>query len=826
MPIRSGSRLGPYEIVAPIGAGGMGEVWRARDPRLGREVAIKVLPASFSADADRLRRFEQEARAAGILNHPNITAVLDIGEHDGAPYVVQELLEGETLRDVLADGKLPAHKAIDYAIQIAHGLAAAHEKGIVHRDLKPTNLFVTRDDRIKVLDFGLAKLIDRTDEKPTFADSTRTASTEIGVILGTLGYMSPEQVRGQAADARSDIFSFGAVLYEMLMGVRAFRGDSEADVMTAILREEPDGLAARNPNLSSEVVRVVGHCLEKSAERRFQSARDLAFDLEGLSFASGEPPALKTLRSREVSTAGRPAYRRLTFRRGTIVVARFAPDTHTIVSCVRWEGAPLETYTIRRESPESRPLGLSEARLLAVSSTGDLAVVVRAERTARGGRSGGILARMPLGGGAPRELLENVKWADWSPDGSALAVVRQIGDRERLDFPIGNPVYEPPGWIGFPRVSPHGDSVAFINYSGIGGSTGSIAVVDRRGRVERLSEESNNVQGLAWAPGGDEVWFTSSHLGSARALRAITLQRRERLVEQVPGDLHLHDVSPSGSVLLAHEVSRYGILCRVEGQPAERELSWFDYSVGPSLSDDGNTILFAEGGEGGGPLASSYLRGTDGSAAIRLGEGAALALSPDGRWALSQPVSRERLLLLPTGPGEPRELIHKGLTHHEVAAWSPNGKRILFAANEAGRHLRSYVQNIDGSEARPVTPEGTIAYAISPDGGSVAGGDLVPKLYSIDGGDPAPIPGVQSGDIPIRWHEDGHSLFVRAGYLPARVFRVDTTTGARELFLELMPSDPSGVAFIGSITLTPDAASYAYGYTWMRSDLYVVEGLA
>ena len=282
MTLASGSKLGPYEIVAPIGAGGMGEVYRARDPRLGREVAIKVLPASFSNDPDRLRRFEQEARAAGALNHPNVTAVYDIGTFDDAPYVVSELLEGETLRARLAGGALAPRRAIDYASQIANGLAAAHEKGIVHRDLKPENLFVTKDGRVKILDFGLAKLTqaDSSGPQTNLPTAPVNAATEPGVVLGTLGYMSPEQVRGRPADARSDIFSFGAILYEMLSGQRAFHRDTAADTMSAILREDPPDLSSTNRLVPAALDRIVHHCLEKDPEARFHSAHDLAFQLQ------------------------------------------------------------------------------------------------------------------------------------------------------------------------------------------------------------------------------------------------------------------------------------------------------------------------------------------------------------------------------------------------------------------------------------------------------------------------------------------------------------------------------------------------------------------
>jgi serine/threonine protein kinase len=295
--ISRGSRLGPYEVLAPLGAGGMGEVYRARDPRLGREVAIKVLPASLSKDADRLRRFEREARAAGVLSHPNITAVFDIGSHEGAPYVVSELLEGEVLQAALGGGRLSTRKALDCAIQMARGLAAAHDKGIVHRDLKPENVFVTRDGRVKILDFGLAKLQHVDGSLDGASLETATSDTGPGVVLGTLGYMAPEQLRGRAADPRSDIFSFGAILYEMLTGNRAFRGDSAADTVAAILREDPPDLSLTNQTIPAGLDRVVRHCLEKNPEQRFQSVHDLAFDLEALAETSACPVISSRVRS-------------------------------------------------------------------------------------------------------------------------------------------------------------------------------------------------------------------------------------------------------------------------------------------------------------------------------------------------------------------------------------------------------------------------------------------------------------------------------------------------------------------------------------------------
>jgi eukaryotic-like serine/threonine-protein kinase len=300
--------IGQYTIVSKIGEGGMGEVWRARDPKLGRDVAIKVLPAAFSADKGRLARFEQEAQTAGALNHPNILVIYHIGTHDDAPYIVSELLEGESLRERMAGNALPQRKAMDYALQLARGLAAAHEKGIVHRDIKPENVFITDDGRVKILDFGIAKLTGGLDgNQPQTEVPTRKVNTDPGTVMGTVGYMSPEQLKGQTVDHRSDIFSFGAILYEMLSGKRAFRGHSMAETMSAILREDPPDLSETNNTISPGLERVVRHCLEKNPAERFHSARDLAFAIESLSgsaISSGQTTTIDALSTSTKKRAG------------------------------------------------------------------------------------------------------------------------------------------------------------------------------------------------------------------------------------------------------------------------------------------------------------------------------------------------------------------------------------------------------------------------------------------------------------------------------------------------------------------------------------------
>src|SRR5678815_679923 len=410
--LTANSTLSHYRIGSKIAAGGMGEVYRAHDARLDREVAIKLLPADVALDEERLRRFEQEAKATSALNHPNILTVYDIGDHDGSPFIVAELLDGEELRQRLDAGPVPLRKVIEYAQQIVSGLAAAHEKGIVHRDLKPENLFITKDDRVKILDFGLAKLRSSPGEQSGSEDATRKAITNPGVVMGTVGYMSPEQVRGQVTDHRSDIFSFGAILHEMITGRRAFRRETMAETMSAILKEEPEELIQSNPNLSPALDRIVRRCLEKKPERRFQSTSDLGFALESLSAPSSstgsstiglpdvaaEPESPKPIRRPLLYALGLllliggitagilgssffrrtslPNYQQLTFRRGFVSHARFAPDGQTLVYSGEWNGNPSEIFSTRAGLSDSRSLGLTNADVLAISSTGEMAVLL------------------------------------------------------------------------------------------------------------------------------------------------------------------------------------------------------------------------------------------------------------------------------------------------------------------------------------------------------------------------------------------------------------------------------------------------------------------
>jgi dipeptidyl aminopeptidase/acylaminoacyl peptidase len=855
MPWVPGQKVGPYEVIAPLGAGGMGEVYRARDTRLSRDVAIKVLPTSFAADAERLGRFEREARAAGLLNHPNILQIHDTGSYEGSPYVVSELLEGETLRDRIGGTPMPPRKAIDYATQIAKGLAAAHDKGIVHRDLKPENLFLTRDGRVKILDFGLAKLID--GELLAEAE-TRThvmPGTDVGRVLGTVGYMSPEQVRAQEVDHRSDIFAFGSVLYEMLSGKRAFRAPSAVETMNAILKEDPPGLSETNRNLPPGLERIVGHCLEKNPEERFQSVRDIAFDLEQLSGSAAQPalvaPFSKPRRSWMRFTAaglvfvavatgaffaGRrnvkpmaPEFRPITFQTGNIGAARFAPDGRNVLYSATWQATTgRDLYIAQPGNPESRSLGLAGAILLAVSNTGELAV-----RMQRNAGPGGTLARMPMGGGAPRDVVEHVEGADWAPDGNSLAVIRNEAGRYRLEYPVGKMLYEAT-YLGNVRVSPRGDLVAFSNHPLLGDNRGDVEIIDRSGKRRTLSTNWADIRGLAWSPDGSEVWFTGTREGVELSLWGVSMNGKERQVYRAPGSMQIQDSRPDGRILLLVGRTKPALLGLAPGESRERNLSWLDYGWVGDISRDGKTLLFGEQGNGGGPDYAVYLRGTDASAPILLGKGLAYSLSPDGRSALVLDLrAPAHLALLPTGAGEARPLPRGPVAHFRWAAFFADGKRVAFTGNEPDKGPRLWVQEIAGGEPVPISPEGigfTEGNPVSPDGMWVGGeSDAGIALYPVAGGEPRRVAGSVEGDLVERFSSDGRSLYVReelgGNRLPVRVFRIDLATGARELWRELASTGTSGVNGIGSLTIAPDAASYVYTYFERQTTLYEGSGL-
>ncbi len=618
-------------------------------------------------------------------------------------------------------------------------------------------------------------------------------------MLGTLGYMSPEQVKGRPADARSDIFSFGAILYEMLSGQRAFHADSAAETMSAILREDPPDLSVTNQNLPPGIERILRHCLEKNPEQRFQSARDLAFDLGALSdvsaagrlapMAGPEPRAAKTrlptigiaaalLLAAGTLAAGYflglrkgasppPTFRQLTFRRGAIWGARLGSDGKSVLYSASWDGKPTEIYVSHPESPDPRPFGVAATDVLAVSPSGELAVAVRADFDTAFTRAG-TLARVGATGGAPRELLEKVQFADWSPDGRDLAVVRTTPGARRLEFPAGKVVYETRGWIGNPRFSPKGDRIAFLDHPVVNDDGGSVAVVDLAGKKTTISPVWASAAGLAWSPNGGEVWFTAVEVGGNRALHAATLSGRVRTIARVSGILTLHDVSRDGRVLLTQEMNRIGLVAG-SGASDETDLTWLDWSLISDLSSDGRMVLFSEAGEGGGPGYSVYLREVGASAAIRLGEGSSQAISPDGKQVLAivHPTAEQKLVSYPTGAGETKVLSPAGF-QVRAATWMPDGRRIVMNAMEPGHDARSYMLDAVGGKPRLFLPEGHRSGFISTDGTRAVSRGPEGRFYvcPVNGGDPVPIPGIsQESDAIVGW-ASGESEHLRA----ARIF--------------------------------------------------------
>jgi Tol biopolymer transport system component/tRNA A-37 threonylcarbamoyl transferase component Bud32 len=862
LSLTPGTRLGPYEILAPLGAGGMGEVYRARDAKLQREVAIKVLPEKLAADASALKRFEREARAVAALSHPNILGIHDLGVDGGATYAVMELLVGETLRQRLAEGSLPQRKALEYGLQIAHGLAAAHEKGIVHRDLKPENIFITNDGRVKILDFGLASVsVSPSDQTHS---PTAVAATEPGTVMGTVGYMSPEQVRGKPADPRSDIFSFGSVLYEMLSGKRAFSGDSAAETMAAIAQKDPAELSDSGGTFPLAMERILRHCLEKRPEERFDTAHDLAFAIETAMGASSAPPISAAAEKRRrpalrlalaavaaaaalgvgillglrLRAQSNPQFRRITYHRGYVESARFSPDGQTVIFGSTRRDEPLRVYSTRLDSVESRALDLpAGATVLGISRTGEMALLLHCTHRGSWIRTG-TLARVALGGGAPREILEHIADADISPDGKDLAVVREVGRRQRLEFPLGKVVFETDGWVSHPRISPDGTRVAFLEHPAYGNDDGFVATASPGGRVTRLTEEWQGAQGLAWSQDGKEIWFTggneSATNGSRYQLWAVIPGGKPRLVYGPPMDVWLHDISSTGAILLSGENSRGEIGGLLKGDAKERDLStWSDESIS-GIAEDGSAYAGIEqSAPGAGLEPFLYYRRADEATPVRLGTGTALGLSPDGRWVLSRTASEgenARLTLLPTGPGDPRPVttgkVRARAVLQESARWSQDGRLLLFSGSESGQPPRAWLIDLAGGGLpRAVTPDGCTLAVLSPDGRSVATVDPDGKMIvcSVSGGPPNPARGALPGEIPLEWEASSKSLFLWDRSWPARIVRLELETGKRTVWKELA-ADPVGLLY-GNVILTRDGQHYIYRLRRVLSELNVAEGL-
>ncbi|HEY6930478.1 MAG TPA: hypothetical protein VJA66_12445, partial [Thermoanaerobaculia bacterium] len=680
--------------------------------------------------------------------------------------------------------------------------------------------------------------------------------TDPGTVLGTVGYMSPEQASGHPVDFRSDQFSLGAILYEMAANRRAFEKTTPIQTLSAIIQDEPEPLSAVAPKFPANLVWIIERCLAKDPEDRYGSTKDLARDLaalrdhaSGISVSAvGQQPAPRRFRPSRALLAGAalagvvlaaltffagqrlqarrdrdappPLTRTLTFRRGFLTGARFAPDGQTIVYSAAWDGKPSEIFTTRVGSFESRPLGIFPAGILAISSTGEMAISLGCEN--RWEPCFGTLARVPLAGGTPREVLDNVGSADWSPDGKELAVIHAVEEGDRIEYPIGKVLYQTAGYITGLRVSPKGDLVSFVEHPQRDQQRGTVCVVDRTGRKKSLTDEWRQLFNTLWSPTGHEVFFDGTRQGEALGTWGASLSGRLRAGARIPG---LDDVSRDGMFLDkgGYRHIRRDILALVPGGSKENNLSWLGDSDGAALSADGKTLLFYEyiWTRSSAEIFETYLRRTDGSDAKSLGVGKALALSPDEKWALVvRPSPSPHLALLPTGIGEPRDLPVGTPIQYHWASFFPDGKRILIAAQENGKPPRSFIQDLAGGPPRPFAEEGMRATLVSPDGREIAGSTLegLHLIYPADGeGRARAIAGAEPGDFLIQWSADGKSILVRGSESrPLTLYRIDLASGARERWKELAPPDPAGfVEFEAGpmgVRVTADFRFYAYNF--------------
>ncbi|MEI6669871.1 MAG: protein kinase [Acidobacteriota bacterium] len=863
MSLAPGTRFGPYEVVAQLGAGGMGEVYRAHDAKLNRDVAIKILPEALAADPAALVRFEREAQAVAALSHPNILSIFDFGREGATAYAVMELLEGETLRVRLEHGALPARKVIDLAVQVGKGLAAAHEKGIVHRDLKPENIFVTGEGVAKILDFGVAKRTGAAGEAGAADGAGATVETSLahtgpGMVMGTVGYMSPEQVRGEVVDHRSDIFAFGVVLYEMVTGRRAFARETAAESLAAILKEDPPDIASGASGAVPALQRIVQHCLEKKPAERFRDAHDLVFALETISSPSTESNALVQASRRPTlarvaawsavlammalavggswwwsrKPSSRPTYTQVTFRRGNVLRARFTSDGQNIVYSAAWDGRPCEIFLSRLDGSGVRAIGLPGADLMAVNGKGELLILVKSRQWT--GSTGGVgtLALASLDGGTPKELLAHVLGADFGPDGQSLAVAYQgqDGPSVRLDYPLGTHLLASvsENTVGNPRVSPQGDRVALLMHpgaqTGTASTLGTIAIVDRAGkRRDVVSGINTNDDYLAWSRDGREIYFATTS-----GLMAVDMAGAVRQVTSEATPSFIHDVSAQGALLLERERGVMSPLVRAHG--VDLDLGWQDQSSIAGFSRDGSMALLFEQGGGASHHGRPFLRRMDGSAPKVLEPGLPLDLSPAGDIALvATHGDKPKLLMVPTGLGAPKQL---GLEGWDVVSgrFSDDGKDVYAAARQTTGEVRILRLPTDGSRSTVLPACVQNEQAIAPDGKRLICIDVSGRLgISSEAGErPTPLPwALESGETIVTWNRADHLLVAHpedAWHL--RLEWVAISTGRRTLWQRFAAPDPATTIAMIGVKVSGDGGTV--GYTCQRvlvSDLIVVEGL-
>ncbi len=850
MSLAPGVRLGPYEIVAPLGAGGMGEVWRARDLKLDREVALKFLPATFVRDPERLARFEREAKVLASLNHPNIAAIYGFHEHEGHLFLAMELVSGVDLQERLTKGRLPLSEAIEIARQIAAGLEAAHERGVVHRDLKPANVKATEDGTVKVLDFGLAKALDAAATSDPGRDASMSPTitslgTVAGVILGTAAYMSPEQARGKSVDRRADIWALGCVLYEMLTGSLAFSGETVSDTMASVLTREPDW-SALPADVPRTVRELLTRCLRKDPKERLRDAGDARIELTEALRGERGPVPIESIAprsrprwivpalvvaaiaavvggawvGRRSATTTPPQYRTLSFGNGFVHSARFTPDGQTVLYGAAFEGRPLALFSTRVDGFDSRPVDVPSSDIAGISKNGQLALLLG--RHFQGSwRRIGTLGQVALTGGTPRELLESVYDADISPDGTRFAVVVADGDDQVLQYPMGHEVFRNQGWISQPRIAPDGKRIAFVDHRLPGDDLGVVKLAGPDAKITLLGPEQQYVQGVCWSADGGTVFYSFDDDDGAGTVSAVSPGGTPRVAMRVPSNVRVQDAAADGRLLLVTDDTWVMLSGQLAGDKSERIYSWWAHDSAAGISMDGTSFAGTTGSiVVNGEYPVFVRRGTE--PPIQLGMGATVGMTADGKsvFATSLSGGAKGLTMFPVGPGQPRVLDMGGVELKMIPGntirTSADGRVFAFIGAKPGTGRAAYVMNLTGGVPRKVSPEGASGVVVSPDGTKVVVGDPTRGMYVVSSAGNVPIQGAPKDDVPLGWTADNGSVLSWDATLPPRVFRTEITGGHRELFREIQPADPAGMTY-GWLVLSPDGRFYLQRYRRIRS---------
>jgi serine/threonine protein kinase len=844
MPIEPGTLLGSYEIISRVGSGGMGDVYKARDSRLDRFVAIKVLSEFWMKDSTFLARFEREVRVLASLSHPNIVGIFDFGEVDGRTYAVMELLEGRTLRQALSSGPMLLRQVADIGSQIALGLSVAHNAGVIHRDLKPENIFLTDGGLVKLLDFGLAKKVlppKPEEESPEI----HPTSTNAGVLMGTVGYMAPEQLEPDGkVDARSDLFALGCVLYEMITGTRAFTSETSMGTLHAILTQDPDLERAEIPTGLRELLR---YCLAKQSEFRFQNAQDLAYTLQALGRPAGpipqEPPQ-PSWRPRWVllpaaffvGIAGMamglhawlissklPVFTPLSPRGGQVYAARFTANGHAVYALRQGDG-PAQVLETEAGDDES-PLPLLQGFVPLSRLRDGTWLLLRGGRHLVGGqeRLEGDLLRLDSQGGPLQAVADGVCGADATSDGAIIATIRRVDGRERLEAPLGTIRAETAGWLDAPRISPSGTWIAYLDHPSIG-SEGVLTVVNLQdGQRRALTDTWNDLRGLAWSPTG-EVWFTGAKTTGPRTLYAASLRGRIRPVLAAPENLTLEDIAPNGEALISQEHQEEAVIARPPtGDPGPAE--WEDPSL-LGLSADGRWAALTS--VRALPPGKVFL--------LRLGQEA----EPVGTASLAAPSQDGSTVVLasPQGAGwrltlwsrlGSKEIPLQNFNTLRQIEWGPGDAKLLLAGTVGAGGFRVWRMNTDGTDLQPLGPEGVSPdrpFLLSPDGRwlLVQAGPLLTRMdlqkpQSL----PQTLPFISPGEHILGWGRDDDHVLVVGPRLPAMTATLSLLDGSRESAFPLAAYGHAG-ALIDQAVSTLGGESYAIGCRETRSRLFLVSG--